>query len=52
MEKEASFVSLREQLDSTTPQGEFMLTVFDALAELEREKILERQRRGITIAKE
>lgn len=45
------FVSLKESIDTTTPQGRFVLTVFAALAELERESILERQREGIAIAK-
>lgn len=45
------FVSLKENIDTTTPQGRFMLTVFAAMAELERENILERQREGIEIAK-
>ena len=46
------FVSLKENIDTSTPQGRFMLTVFGALAELERENILERQREGIEIAKQ
>jgi DNA invertase Pin-like site-specific DNA recombinase len=50
-EKGVEFVSLKENIDTTTPQGRFMLTVFGALAELERESILERQREGIEIAK-
>lgn len=50
-EKGVEFVSLKENIDTTTPQGRFMLTVFGALAELERESILERQREGIAIAK-
>ena len=50
-EKGEEFVSLKENMDTTTPQGRFMLTVFGALAELERENILERQREGIEIAK-
>jgi DNA invertase Pin-like site-specific DNA recombinase len=50
-EKGVEFVSLKESIDTTTPQGRFMLTVFGALAELERENILERQREGIEIAK-
>ncbi|MCI9164403.1 MAG: recombinase family protein [Oscillospiraceae bacterium] len=45
------FVSLKENIDTATPQGRFMLTVFGALAEMERENILERQREGIEIAK-
>ena len=50
--KGVEFVSLKESIDTTTAQGRFMLTVFGALAELERENILERQREGIAIAKE
>lgn len=50
-EKGVEFVSLKENIDTTAPQGRFMLTVFGALAELERENILERQREGIEIAK-
>ena len=50
--KGVEFVSIKESIDTTTPQGKFMLTVFGALAELERENILERQREGIAIAKE
>ena len=37
-EKGVEFVSLKENIDTTTPQGRFMLTVFGALAELERAK--------------
>ncbi|MBP2645963.1 MAG: hypothetical protein H6Q75_1403, partial [Firmicutes bacterium] len=37
--------------DTTTPTGKFMLTVFGAVAELEREYILQRQKEGIAIAK-
>ena len=50
-EKGVEFISLRENIDTTTPQGRFMLTVFAALSALERESILERQREGIEIAK-
>ena len=50
--KGVDFVSLKECIDTATPQGKFMLTVFGAMAELERENILERQREGIAIAKE
>ena len=51
-QKGVDFVSLKESIDTTTPQGKFMLTVFGAMAELERESILQRQREGIAIAKE
>ena len=50
-DKGVEFVSLKENIDTTTPHGRFMLTVFGALAELERDSILERQREGIEIAK-
>lgn len=50
-EKGVEFISLKENIDTTTPQGRFMLTVFGALAELERESILQRQKEGIAIAK-
>ena len=50
-EKNVSFISQKENIDTRTPQGKFMLTVFGALAELERECILERQREGIEQAK-
>lgn len=46
------FVSKKEAIDTTTPTGKFMLTIFGAVAELEREYILQRQREGIAIAKE
>lgn len=51
-EKGVDFISLKEAIDTTTPQGKFMLTVFAAMAELERENILERQKEGIAVAKE
>lgn len=50
--KEVEFVSKKEAIDTTTPTGKFMLTVFAAVAELEREYILQRQREGIAIAKQ
>lgn len=49
--KNVEFISLKESIDTRTPQGRFMLTVFAALAELERENILQRQKEGIAIAK-
>lgn len=50
-EKKVQFISEKERIDTTTPQGKFMLTVFAALAELEREQIRQRQAEGIAIAK-
>ena len=49
-EKGVRFVSLKENIDTTTPNGKFMLTVFAGLYELERDNILERQREGIDLA--
>lgn len=50
--KNVEFISKKEAIDTTTPTGKFMLTIFGAVAELEREYILQRQREGIDIAKE
>lgn len=50
-QKKVEFVSLKENIDTSTPQGKFMLTVFGAMAELERECILQRQQEGIAIAR-
>lgn len=50
-EKEVEFVSKKEAIDTSTPTGKFMLTVFGAVSELERSYILSRQSEGIAIAK-
>jgi len=50
--KNVEFISKKEAIDTTTPTGKFMLTIFGAVAELEREYILQRQQEGIAIAKE
>lgn len=50
-EKGVHFVSSKENIDTSTPQGRFVLTIFAALSELEREQTLQRQREGIEIAK-
>ena len=39
-DKKVSLISLKENINTDTSQGQFMLTVFAALAELERETIL------------
>ena len=51
-DKGVGLISLKEAVDTQQPTGRFMLTVFAALAELERETILQRQREGIAIAKQ
>ena len=50
--KGVQFVSQKETIDTSTPQGQFMLTVFGAMAELERQQTLQRQKEGIAAAKE
>ncbi|MCL2004521.1 MAG: recombinase family protein [Oscillospiraceae bacterium] len=49
--KGVEFISLKENIDTTTPTGKFMLTIFGAVAELERGYILQRQAEGIAAAK-
>lgn len=50
--KRVQFISQKENIDTNTPAGKFMLTIFGAVAELEREYIRQRQREGIEIAKQ
>ena len=47
--KGVQFVSLKENVDTSTPQGKFMLTVIAGLAQLEIDTILQRQREGIDL---
>ena len=49
--KDVEFISRKESIDTTTPAGKFMLTVFAAVAELERDYLLQRQTEGIAAAK-
>jgi len=49
-DKKVDLVSLKENIDTATPQGRFVLTIFGALSELERESTLQRQREGIAAA--
>ena len=50
-EKGVEFVSLKEQIDTTTPTGKFFLAVSAAMSALQRDYILMLQREGIAIAK-
>lgn len=49
--KGVKFISLKEQIDTTTPAGEFMMKVFASLADFERQQLLQRQAEGIAVAK-
>ena len=46
-----AFRSLTEQMDTTTPQGEFLFHVFGALAQFERSLIQERVQAGLVAAR-
>ena len=49
--KNINLISLKENLDSSTPTGKLLLTMIGAIDEFERANLLERQREGIAIAK-
>jgi DNA invertase Pin-like site-specific DNA recombinase len=50
--KEVKVVSLKEQIDTSTPSGRLMLNMFASLAEFEVDTLKERQREGIAKRKE
>ena len=50
-EKQVAFRSLTENLDTTTPSGEFLFQVFGALAQYERALIQERVVAGLAAAR-
>ena len=49
--KGVHLISNKENVDFSTPTGKLMLTMLGAIAEFERQILLERQREGIAIAK-
>ena len=51
-ERGISFISLTENIDTTTPGGKMIFHVFGALAEFERELIRERTNAGLKAAKD
>lgn len=50
--KKIKLISVKENLDTSTPTGKLMLTMIGAINEFERANILERQKEGIIIARE
>lgn len=50
-EKGVNVVSLKENFDTTTPQGKLMMTVFQAFAEFERDLIVQRVNEGLKAAR-
>ena len=51
-DKGVSFKSKKEDIDTSTPQGRLMLTIFAGLAQFEREQTRQRQDEGIAIKKQ
>lgn len=49
--KNVNLKSFKENLDSSTATGKLMLTMIGAIAEFERDCLLERQKEGIALAK-
>lgn len=50
-EKNVNFISKKESIDTTTPAGKLMLTIFAGVYEFERESIAQRRDEGIALAK-
>lgn len=50
-ELKVDFISLQQNIDTTTPMGRMIFTVFAALAQFERETIRQRTKAGIDLAK-
>jgi DNA invertase Pin-like site-specific DNA recombinase len=49
--KEIKLVSLKENFDTTTPQGKLMMTVFQAFSQFERDFIVQRTNEGLKSAR-
>ena len=50
-ENKVSFISLSDNLNTTTPQGRLIFNIFGSLAEFERELIRERTNAGLSAAR-
>jgi DNA invertase Pin-like site-specific DNA recombinase len=51
LERGVQVVSLKENFDTSTPQGRMMLTIFQAFAQFERDLIAQRTREGLASAR-
>ncbi len=49
--RQINFKSLTDSIDTSTPMGRFFFHVMGALAEMERELIVERTRAGLAVAR-
>ena len=50
--KNVTLISNKEHIDTSTPTGKLMLTMIGAIAEFERQNMLDRQKEGIHLAKQ
>lgn len=50
-DQEISVISLKENFDTTTPQGTLMMTVFQAFSQFERDIIVQRTSEGLASAR-
>lgn len=50
-ENNIKLISLKENFDTTTPQGRLMMTVFQAFSQFERDLIVERTKEGLKSAR-
>ena len=50
-QKGVQFISMKENIDTENAAGKLMMVLFAALAQFERENLLERQAEGIAVAK-
>ena len=50
-EHEVKLISLKENFDTSTPQGRLMMTVFQAFSQFERDLIVERTKEGLKSAR-
>lgn len=51
-QKKVALISFKENIDTSTATGKLMLTMIGAINEFERTNLLERQKEGISLAKE